>query len=76
MRNEIEAARIAADAAVRTARIQVEWTATAGFVAIVGGLLVIVGAVIAAARQVRLDERKHKARATEYRVRMKYGSEN
>jgi hypothetical protein len=56
---------------VRAAGIQGEWTAAAGFAAFIGGLLAIVGAVIAAARQVPLEERKHKARATAYRIRMK-----
>jgi hypothetical protein len=70
MSGEIEAAQIAADAAIRAARMQGEWTFGARGIAFVGGLLALGGAVIAAARQVRLEETKHKALVAAYRVRM------
>jgi hypothetical protein len=70
MSHEIEAAQIAADAAIRAAWIQGCWTFAAGISALVGGLLALFGAVIAARRQVRLAERKHKALVAAYRARM------
>jgi len=70
MSNEIEAARIAADAAIRAARVQGEWTLAAGVFAFLGGLLAIAGAVIAARIQVRLEHRKHNALVSAYRTRM------
>jgi hypothetical protein len=70
MSNEIEVARIAADAAIRAARIQGEWTFAAGIVAFVGGLAALSGAYVAAARQVKLEERRYEARVAAYRFRI------
>ena len=67
---EIEAAQIAANAAIQAARIQGEWTLAAGIIAFFGGLLALFGAFLAARRQVRLEERRHKALAAAYRIRM------
>ncbi len=70
MSSEIEAARIAAEAAIRAARIQGKWTLLAGIVAFLGGVAALGGAYVAAARQVKLEERRYDARAAAYRFRI------
>jgi len=70
MSDEIEAARIAAQAAIWAAWIQGGLTFVAGAIAIGGGALAYLGAVKAARIQVQLEEGKHKALVSAYRTRM------
>jgi hypothetical protein len=70
MSDEIGAAWIAAGAAIRAARIQGEWTLAAGGAALLGGIFALWGAVIAARRQVRLEERRDEARVSAYRFQI------
>ena len=71
MSDAIEAARIAANAAIRAARIQGEWTLGAGLVAFGGGFLALAGALIAAGIQVRVERKKYNDRVTAYSFRMR-----
>ena len=70
MSNEIEAAQIAADAAIHAAWVQGLLTLAAGGAAVIGGFLAYRGAVKAAARQVQLEEKRHEARVVAYRFRI------
>ena len=76
MSDAIEAARVAADAAIRAAWIQGCWTFAAGLVAFSGGLLAIGGAIIAARIQAKLEQGKHKALVFAYRDRIMQISES
>lgn len=70
MSEAIQAAQIAAEAAICAAWIQGALTVVTGALALLGGILAYRGAIKAAARQVRLEERKHQDRVAAYRVRL------
>jgi hypothetical protein len=70
MSDEIEAARMAAEATLHAAWVQGSLSVAAGLVALFGGFFVYRAAVEGAARQVRLAESNHRARVDAYRFRM------